>query len=103
MRAIADEVASFQMPGSIIQGFTRKDVAIAKDGIYDLRIYHDDFVMPLLRQWQVFELEGLGPEGEKARHELQDTLTALDDTASRFVEQRAAAEAKRQARLQAQS
>ncbi len=100
VRAIADEVASFQMPGSIIPGFTRKAVAIAKAGIYDLRIHHDDVVTPLLRQWKVFELEGLGPEGEKARSELQDSLTALDAAASRFVEQREAAEAKRRARLQ---
>ena len=103
VRAIADEVASFQMPGSIIPGFTRKAVAIAKAGIYDLRIHHDDVVMPLLRQWKLFDLEGLGPEGEKARQELQDNLDALDATASRFVEQRAAAEAKRQARQQADS
>jgi acyl-[acyl-carrier-protein] desaturase len=98
VKAIAEEVASFQMPGSIIPGFTRKAVAIAKAGIYDLRIHHDDVVMPLLRQWKVFELEGLGPEGEKARQELADSLAALDATAARFVEQRAAAEAKRQAR-----
>ena len=103
VRAIADEVASFQMPGSIIPGFTRKAVAIAKAGIYDLRIHHDDVVMPLLRQWKLFELEGLGPEGEKARHELEDNLAALDAAASRFVEQRAAAEAKRQARLEQRS
>jgi acyl-[acyl-carrier-protein] desaturase len=59
--------------------------------------------MPLLRQWKLFELEGLGPEGEKARHELEDSLAALDAAASRFVEQRAAAEAKRQARRAATS
>jgi acyl-[acyl-carrier-protein] desaturase len=98
VKAIAEEVATFQMPGSIIPGFNRKAVAIAKAGIYDLRIHHDDVVMPLLRQWKVFELEGLGPEGEKARQELADSLAALDATAARFVEQRAAAEAKRQAR-----
>ena len=103
VQAIADEVASFQMPGSIIPGFNRKAVAIAKAGIYDLRTHHDDVVMPLLRQWKIFELEGLGPEGEKARQQLEDSLTALDAAASRFVEQRAAAEAKRQARQQARS
>jgi len=100
VQAIADEVASFQMPGSIIPGFNRKAVAIAKAGIYDLRIHHDDVVMPLLRQWKIFELEGLGPEGEKARRQLEDSLAALDAAASRFVEQRAAAAAKRQARQQ---
>jgi acyl-[acyl-carrier-protein] desaturase len=70
MRAITDEVIGFQMPGSIIPGFTRKAVQIAKAGIYDLRIHHDDVVMPLVRQWAVFELEGLDAGGEQARTEL---------------------------------
>jgi len=98
MRAITDEVVGFEMPGAIIPGFTRKSVQIAKAGIYDLRIHHDDVVMPLLRQWRIFELEGLDAEGEKARQELATALEALDATASRFVEQRAEAEAKRAAR-----
>ncbi|MDP9240908.1 MAG: acyl-ACP desaturase, partial [Actinomycetota bacterium] len=51
MRAIADEVIGFEMPGSIIPGFNRKSVQIAKAGIYDLRIHHDDVVQPLIRQW----------------------------------------------------
>ena len=70
MRAITDEVVTFQMPGSVIPGFSRKAVQMAKAGIYDLRIHHDDIVSPLLRQWGVFELEGLDAEGEKARDEL---------------------------------
>jgi acyl-[acyl-carrier-protein] desaturase len=98
MRAIRDEVVSFQMPGSIIPGFSRKAVQIAKAGIYDLRIHHDDIVAPLLRQWGVFELDGLDDEGEKAREELAAAVEALDGAASRFVEQREAAEAKRAAR-----
>ena len=100
MRQIRDEVVTFQMPGSIIPGFSRKAVQIAKAGIYDLRIHHDDIVAPLLRQWGVFELEGLDAEGEKAREELAEAVAALDGAASRFVEQRDAAEAKRAARRQ---
>ena len=103
MRAITEEVIGFEMPGSVIPGFSRKAVQMAKAGIYDLRIHHDDIVTPLLRQWGVWELEGLDEDGEKARQELQDNLTALDAAASRFVEQREAAEAKRQARQQARS
>jgi acyl-[acyl-carrier-protein] desaturase len=101
MRAITDEVVGFEMPGAIIPGFTRKAVQIAKAGIYDLRIHHDDVVMPLVRQWGIFELEGLDEEGEKARQELAAALEALDDQATRFVEQRAEAEAKRAARAAA--
>ena len=98
MRAITDEVVDFQMPGSIIPGFTRKAVQMAKAGIYDLRIHHDDIVAPLLRQWGVYELEGLDAEGEKARDQLAEAVGALDAEATRFVERRDEAAAKKAAR-----
>jgi acyl-[acyl-carrier-protein] desaturase len=100
MRAITDEVKSFQMPGSVIPGFLRKSVQIAKAGIYDLRIHHDDVVMPLLRQWKVFDLEGLDAEGEQARTELAEALRALDAEASRFEQKRDEAAAKKAARTE---
>ncbi len=98
MRAITDEVVQFQMPGAVIPSFVRKAALIAKAGIYDLRIHHDEVIWPLLRQWKVFELEGLGEVGEKARDELDQFLKGLDTQASRFEERRAAAEARSAAR-----
>jgi acyl-[acyl-carrier-protein] desaturase len=98
MRAITDEVLTFQMPGSIIPGFARKAVQIALAGIYDLRVHHDDVVMPLVRQWGLLELEGLDAEGERARTELVDALEALNAQATRFIEQREASAAKKAAR-----
>lgn len=98
MRAITDEVLDFAMPGSVIPGFTRKAVQIAKAGIYDLRIHHDDVVMPLLRQWGVFDLEGLDADGEQARTELVAFLETLDAQATSFVAQREEAAAKKAAR-----
>ncbi|HEX2360733.1 MAG TPA: acyl-ACP desaturase [Jiangellaceae bacterium] len=100
-RAITDEVVGFEMPGSIIPGFARKAVQIARAGIYDLRIHHDEVVMPLIRQWGVLDLEGLDAEGERARAELADFLHTLDAQASRFVEQREEAAAKKAARTEA--
>ncbi len=98
LRAVADEVIGFEMPGAIIPGFARKAVQMAKAGIYDLRIHHDEVVMPLIRQWGVFELEGLDAEGERARTELAAALAELDTAATRFVERREAAAATRVAR-----
>ena len=86
------------MPGAVIPGFARKAVQMARAGIYDLRIHHDDIVMPLVRQWKLFELEGLDEEGERARQELAAAIAELDEQATRFVEQRDAADAKRAAR-----
>ena len=95
LRAIADEVAGFVMPGSVVPGFARRAVRIAQAGIYDLRIHHDDVIMPLLRHWQVFELGGLDSSGERARQDLAAALEALDARAARFVERRAEAQAGR--------
>ena len=52
----------------------------------------------MLRQWGVWDIEGLDAEGEKARNELAEAVAALDDEASRFVERRAEAAAKKAAR-----
>jgi len=95
LRAIADEVAGFVMPGSVVPGFARKAVQIAQAGIYDLRIHHDDVVMPLLRHWRVFEAAGLDAEGEQAQQDLSAALEALDARATRFVERRAETQTER--------
>lgn len=88
LRAICDEVAGFAMPGTGIPQFARRAAIIAKAGIYDLRVHRDDVVNPLLRFWGVFELEGLGPEGEKARDDLSAVLAELDRRVSRLMSRR---------------
>ena len=95
LRAIADEIAGFVMPGSVVPGFARKAVQIANAGIYDLRIHHDDVIMPLVRRWQVFEIKGLDGQGEQAREDLAAALGTLDARATRFAERRAVAETER--------
>ena len=60
MRAIADEVIGFEMPGATMAGFRRNSMIIAKAGIYDLRLHHDDVIMPMLRHWDVFDRTDLG-------------------------------------------
>ena len=78
MRAIADEVIGFEMPGATMAGFRRNSMIIAKAGIYDLRLHHDDVIMPVLRHWDVFDRTDLGPDGEQAREELAAFLEGLD-------------------------
>ena len=89
MRAITEEVVGFEMPGATMAGFRRNSMIIAKAGIYDLRLHHDDVIMPVLRHWDVFDRTDLGAAGEQARDELATFLTGLDAQASRFVERRA--------------
>jgi acyl-[acyl-carrier-protein] desaturase len=93
VRAIRDEILGFQMPGAGIQGFDQKAKKIAKAGIYDLRIHHDEVVSPLLRHWRFFDLSGLDGAAEQARAEVASFLESLDSLARRYEERRAAAAA----------
>ncbi|MBQ1064720.1 acyl-ACP desaturase [Micromonospora sp. C41] len=94
MRAVADVLANFQMPGVGIDGFARKSVAIALAGIYDLRQHRDEVVMPVLRQWNLFDVTGLNADGETARDQIAAHLDMLETQASRFEEKRAARAAR---------
>jgi acyl-[acyl-carrier-protein] desaturase len=99
MEAIRDEVVGFTMPGAgTMPSFHRDSVVIAKAGIYDLRLHHDEVVMPVLRFWKVFERDGLGPRAEKAREEIAYFMGELDKKATQFVEKRERARAKAEAR-----
>ncbi|HVA58931.1 MAG TPA: acyl-ACP desaturase [Mycobacteriales bacterium] len=82
IEAIAGEAIGFQMPGTGIRDFGRRAVQIAHAGIYDLRIHHDDVLWPLLRSWNLFELEGLSARAEQARERLAAFLRDLDAMAS---------------------
>jgi acyl-[acyl-carrier-protein] desaturase len=98
MRAIADEVIGFEMPGATMAGFRRSSMIIAKAGIYDLRLHHDDVIMPILRHWGIFDRTDLGAVGEQARDELATFLEGLDTQAARFVERREEGRARAAAR-----
>lgn len=87
--AVADEVIAFEMPGAGMENFTRKAAQMAKAGIYDLRIHHDEVVWPLLRHWGIFEAENLTPAAEVRREELRQFLVGLEAQASRFEARRA--------------
>ena len=63
MQAIVAEVLAFQMPGNGIPGFMRKAAAMAKAGIYDLRVHRDEVLLPILQHWKIFEFSpSLSPE-----------------------------------------
>jgi acyl-[acyl-carrier-protein] desaturase len=74
-------------------------VTIAKAGIYDLRLHHDEVISPVLKYWRVFDRNDLGAAGEQAREELAAFVADLDARASRFVEQRERSRARAAARV----
>ena len=99
VRAIVDEVLAFQMPGAGIPGFIRKAAAIAKAGIYDIRVHRDEVLMPILKYWRIFELTGLDGAAEEARRRLAEHLVKLDQAAKRFEEKLANSTVPRMATL----
>ena len=74
------------MPGAGIPGFLRKAAAIAKAGIYDLRVHRDEVLLPIIQHWRIFELTGLDAAAEAARKRLAEHLETLDRAAKRFEE-----------------
>ena len=90
MLAIHRQVLGFSMPGLELPGFREKAISIAKAGIYDLRIHHDQVLTPVLfKKWRLEDVSGLTDEAERARDEVVQTLRKIDAAATRFEEKRA--------------
>lgn len=84
--AMERQVRDFEMPGTGIEGFSAHAKAIAKAGIYDLAIHHDQILVPLiLREWRLESLENLTPEAEKARTRLLHRIELTHTAAKRFA------------------
>ena len=84
LEAIADEAERFAMPGTGIPGFIRKAAVVARSGIYNVQIHRDEVLAPLLRYWDVWNLEGLDAAGELARGRIRLVIENLDKQVSRF-------------------
>jgi acyl-[acyl-carrier-protein] desaturase len=87
MCAIERQVRTFEMPGTTgIVDFPRHAKAIARARIYDLDIFHDKVLVPVvLKQWAIQSLEGLTAEAERARDRLMKRLQQLRRMADRFL------------------
>jgi acyl-[acyl-carrier-protein] desaturase len=100
VKEIRGQLLGFQMPGTGIKNFQDKAKKIARAGIYDLRIHHDEVVMPVLRKWNFFELEGLTPEAEQARTEVSEYVKNIEALAVHFEEKRDEWKARQAARAE---
>jgi acyl-[acyl-carrier-protein] desaturase len=88
MRAITDVVTNFEMPGAGMPGWGRKSVQIALAGIYDLPLHLTDVLHPVLRAWDIFNVEGLDDDGKAAQAELKAFLDNMAVEVERFSEKR---------------
>ena len=91
MMAINRQVLGFQMPGIEIPEFKAKAIQMAKAGIYDLRIHHDQVVLPVLfKHWKIDQPTDLSDEAKEAREGVMNYLAMLDATAKIYEEKAAA-------------
>lgn len=88
--AAEEEVRNFEMPGTGIPDFDRHARAIARAGIYDLRIHHAQILVPVvLQHWRIESLDGLTPAAERARDALLARIARVGQVARRLSERRA--------------
>jgi acyl-[acyl-carrier-protein] desaturase len=87
MCAIERQVRTFEMPGITgIRDWTTHAKAIARAHIYDLDIFHDKVLVPVvLKQWAIQSLEGLTADAERARDALMKRLQKLRRAADRLL------------------
>jgi acyl-[acyl-carrier-protein] desaturase len=87
--AIERQVREFEMPGTGISNFGAHAKAIARAGIYDFSIHHDQILVPVvLRHWAVESLTDLTPEAELARDALVTRIRRIGKAGQRFASRR---------------
>jgi acyl-[acyl-carrier-protein] desaturase len=100
--AIESQVRSFAMPGTGIIDFDHHAREIAKAGIYDFAVHHDQILQPVInRQWKVGSIEGLSPEAEKARDRLFKYIDRVGKAGRRFTARRSEAETETETETEA--
>ena len=87
-------VRAFAMPGTGIANFAPRARIMAKAGVYDFAIHHDQILVPVVVQrWGLTSLTGLSAEAERARDSLVSYMDRLGKVARRVEARRADAAA----------
>lgn len=87
--AIERQVRTFEMPGTGIIDYGKHAKAIAKAGIYDFSVHHDQILVPVvLRHWAIESLAGLSAEAEAARASLVTYIGRVGRAGRRFAARR---------------
>jgi acyl-[acyl-carrier-protein] desaturase len=87
--AIQRQVRDFEMPGVGIPHFQKHASAIARAGIYDFEIHHEQILVAVvLRHWKIETLGGLSDEADKARCDLLKHIGRVGRAAHRFSSRR---------------
>jgi acyl-[acyl-carrier-protein] desaturase len=82
-------VRDFAMPGTGIPEFAQRARIMAKAGVYDFAIHHDQILVPVvLQRWGLAALTGLNSEAERARERLVSYIDRLGKVARRVEERK---------------
>jgi len=88
--AIERQVRGFEMPGTGIRNFTTHAAAIARSGIYDFTVHHDQILVPVvLRHWALESWTGLSDEAEAARDRTLRFIARVGIASRRLTSRRA--------------
>ena len=88
--AIEKQVREFEMPGTGIVDFDAHARAIARAGIYDFKIHHDQILMPVVvRHWGIEKLTALTDAAERARDALLTRIRRIGKAGERLARRRA--------------
>ena len=83
-------VRTFAMPGLGIPNFEALSREVAKAGIYDLLIHHDQILEPvIMRHWKLMELTGLSDEAEAARESIIKRMARTAKVGKRLASEHA--------------
>jgi acyl-[acyl-carrier protein] desaturase len=87
--AIERQVRDFEMPGVGIVDFSQHAAAIARAGIYDFVIHHEQILVGVvLRHWKIDTITGLDAEAEVARARVVKHIDRVGKVARRFARRR---------------
>jgi acyl-[acyl-carrier-protein] desaturase len=85
VKGLASTLKTFEMPGTGVPGFTQHAYDIALARIFDMTIYYENVLVPVVqRHWKIETMEGLSAEGEIAREEVIKQLAAIKKKGTRF-------------------
>ena len=89
--AMADQVPSFQMPGTGVPDFAAHARAIANARIYDLEIVLEQVLSPVIRNhWRLQDVQALSAEAEVARDRVLGHLDRMARVVARQASRREA-------------
>ena len=87
MLAIRRQVVGFAMPGADMPGFRDKAKAMARAGVYNIRIHLEQVLGPVLeKHWRIDEATGLSDEAKQAREDVHAHLARLERIAAKLGE-----------------